>query len=240
MNYDGGFLMQCLLLKLKSSFTYAHLRKSKILPIPSASTIRRRLSSSECKFGFNELALENIKKALRNLPDADRWGSLMWDEVSLKKDLTWHSKRLEWHGVVDFGEEIESAVKNGIATLALVLMFRPYKGSWVQPLASFASLNAASSTILHEVILKATVLLYNHKAIVKNYVCDGCSSNKAAMRLFRVHGNFSRAKVESEHAFFIRHPMDPSIKIYWLFDAPHLLKCTRNHILKHKEVQVVW
>ncbi|KZR99779.1 Uncharacterized protein APZ42_004226, partial [Daphnia magna] len=45
------------------------------------------------------------------------------------------------------------------------------------------------------------------------------------------------AKVESEHAFFIRHPMEPSVKIYWLFDAPHLLKCTRNHILKHKEVQ---
>lgn len=98
----------------------------------------------------------------------------MWDEVSLKKDLTWHSKRLEWHGFVDFGEEIESAVKNGIATHALVLMFRPYKGSWVQPFACFASLNAASSTILHEVILKATVLLYNHKAIVKNFVCDEC------------------------------------------------------------------
>jgi hypothetical protein len=164
----------------------------------------------------------------------------MWDEVSLKKDLTWHSKRLELHGVVDFGEEIESAVKNEIATHAVVLMFRPYKGSWVQPFACFASLNAASSTNLHEIILKATVLLYNHKAIVKNYVCDGCSSNKAAIRLFRVHGNFSRAKVESELDFFIRHPMDPSIKIYWLFDAPNLLKCTRNHILKHKEVQVVW
>jgi hypothetical protein len=212
MNYDGGFLMQCLLLKLKSSFTYAHLRKSKILPLPSASTIRRRLSSSECKFGFNELALENIKKALRNLPDADRWGSLMWDEVSLKKDLTWHSKRLEWHGVVDFGEEIESAVKNGIATLALVLMFRPYKGSWVQPLASFASLNAASSTILHEVILKATVLLYNHKAIVKNYVCDGCSSNKAAMRLFRVHGNFQEQRWSLNMLFSFGIPWIPQLK----------------------------
>ena len=30
MKYDGGFLMQCFLLKLKSSSTYAHLRKSKI------------------------------------------------------------------------------------------------------------------------------------------------------------------------------------------------------------------
>lgn len=82
-------------------------------------------------------------------------------------------QEFEWHGVVDFGEEIESSVKKGIATQALVLMFRPYKGSWVQPFGCFASLNAASCTILHEVILKATVLLFNHKAIVKNFVCDG-------------------------------------------------------------------
>jgi hypothetical protein len=148
-------------------------------------------------------------------------------------------QEFEWHGVVDFGEEIESSVKKGIATHALVLIFRPYKGSWVQPFACFASLNAASCTTLHEVILKATVLLFNHTAIVKNFVCDGCSSNKAAMRLFQIHGNFSRAKVESENAFYIRHPMARSVKIYWLFDAPHLLKCRRNQILKHKEVQVV-
>nr|CAH0105489.1 unnamed protein product [Daphnia galeata] len=57
------------------------------------------------------------------------------------------------------------------------------------------------------------------------------------MRLFQIHGNFSRAKVESENAFYIRHPMAPSVKIYWLFDAPHLLKFTRNQILKDKEVQ---
>ncbi|XP_045036372.1 uncharacterized protein LOC123477088 isoform X5 [Daphnia magna] len=178
MKYDSGFLMQCLLLKLKSSSTYTHLKNNNILPLPSLSTLRRRLSSSECKYGFNELALQNMKQALENLQNWERWGSLMWDEVSLKKDLTWHATRLEWHGIVDFGEDIEAPIKNGIATHALVLMFRPYKGNWVQPFACFASENAASAIILHEVIVKAIVLLYNHSAIVKNVVCDGCSSNK--------------------------------------------------------------
>jgi len=122
VKYDGGFLMQCLLLKLKSSTTYIHIRKNNILPLPSISTIRRRLSSSDCKFGFNELAMENIKKELDNLPPADRWGTLMWDEISLKKDVTWHYTKLEWHNIVDFGDGIESAVKDGIATHALVLI----------------------------------------------------------------------------------------------------------------------
>ena len=231
--------MQCLLLKLKSSSTYNHMRENKILPLPSPETIRRRLSSSDCKFGFNELALENIKKALANLPVADCWGSLMWDEISIKKDLTWHSTKLEWHGIVDFGDDIHTPVKDGIATHALVLMFRPYKGNWVQPIACFASLNAASGQILHEIIVKAIVLLHNNNAIVKNLVCDGCTSNKLAMSMFGICGKQSRSKVEKDESFYLYHPIDPSIKIYWLFDAPHLLKCTRNHILKHKEVQVI-
>lgn len=229
--------MQCLLLKLKSSSTYHHLRKNKILPLPSSSTIRRRLSSSHCKFGFNELALENIKKALANLPHCNRWGCLMWDEVSLKKDLTWHSTRLEWNGIVDFGDDIKGAVKSGIATHALVIMFLPYKGKWAQPFACFASKNAASFTILHEVIIKAIVLLHNNNAIVKNLVCDGCTLNKAAMSLFKIAGKVSREKVERDNSYYTIHPMDSKVKIYWLFDVPHLLKCTRNKILTHKVVQ---
>lgn len=61
----------------------------------------------------------------------------------------------------------------------------PYRGNWVQPFACFASENAAWAIILHEVIVKAIVLLYNRRAVVKNLVCDACSSNKAAMAFFQ-------------------------------------------------------
>jgi hypothetical protein len=162
----------------------------------------------------------------------------MWDEISLKKDVTWHSTRLEWHGIVDFGDGIESAVEDGIATHALVLMFRPYKGDWIQPIGCFASKNAASAEILRELIMKAIVLLHNNNAIVKSLVCDGCTSNKAAMRLLGISGKISRDKVKKDNSYFILHPLDTNIKIYWLTDVPHLLKCTRNHILKHGNVQV--
>ena len=137
--------------------------------------------------------MENIKKALDNLPPADRWGTLMWDEISLKKDVTWHSTKLEWHGIVDFGDGIES---------------------------------------------KAMVLLHNNNAIVKSLASDGCTSNKAAMRLLGICGKVSRDKVKKDKSYFNLHPLDTKIKIYWLTDVPHLLKCTRNNILKHGDVQV--
>jgi hypothetical protein len=239
MRYEGSFLMRCLLLKLKNSATYENMRKNKILPLPSPDTLRRQLSSSPCKFGFNELALENIQQELRrnqnwkNKPQR-RWGTLMWDEISLKKDISWQANRLEWHGVVDFGPDIKTAAQNGIATHCLVLMFRPYLGSWIQPIACFATLNAASGTLLYEIVTKAIVLLYNHDAIVKSTVCDGCSTNKSAMQMFKVCGEGPIARCICSFP----HPMDQNIKIYWLIDVPHLLKCTRNQIFNHKRVQV--
>lgn len=63
--------------------------------------------------------------------------------------------------MVDFGEDVKGAMKNRSATHALVLIFRPYKGSWVQPFACFASRNAASFPILYEIIVN--VLLRKKK-----------------------------------------------------------------------------
>lgn len=81
MRYNGGFIMQYLLLKLKSSTTYTHLRKNNFLSLPRSLTIRQRLCSSNCKLCSNDLSLENIMKAMVNLIAADRWSSLIWDEI---------------------------------------------------------------------------------------------------------------------------------------------------------------
>lgn len=159
----------------------------------------------------------------------------MWDEMSIKKDLTWNSKTLEWHGVVDYGKELETPVNDGIANHALVFIFRPYMGNWVQPIACFASENAASGQILQELIVKASCLLHKSNAIVKNVVSDGCASNKQVMRLLGV------TAVESEEEScrpYFQHPLDDKEKIYWFTDVPHLLKCVRNHVLLKKTVQV--
>ncbi|KZS19498.1 Uncharacterized protein APZ42_014034 [Daphnia magna] len=125
MRYDGGFIMQCLPLKLKSSTTYTYLNKNNILPLPIALAIRRKLSSSDCKFGFNHLALESILKEMENLIAVNHWVSLMWDEMSQKKDLTWHPTKLEWHGIGEFGDDIDAEKKDGINTNALKVMFQP-------------------------------------------------------------------------------------------------------------------
>ena len=238
MRYKAEFLLDCMLLRMKSRKTYEHLRKAKLLPLPSRETVRRRISSSNATFGFSDLALENMRKALSGMSFANRLGCLMFDEIHLKKEFTWNSQTNEWEGIVNFGRELKVSVKSGIATHALVFVFRPYIGNWIQPIACFASENAASGEILQELITKAVVMLYKNNAIVKNIACDGCSTNKSAMKLFGVCGEMSRKTVEDGNSFFFRNPLQRDIKIYWIFDPPHLLKCTRNHVKKHTNVQV--
>nr|CAH0101995.1 unnamed protein product [Daphnia galeata] len=46
-----------------------------------------------------------------------------------------------------------------LADHALVLIFRQYKASWIQPIAVFASKNAASGAQLQKIVLKAMILL---------------------------------------------------------------------------------
>lgn len=233
MRYEAGFLIECLLLKLKSPKAYRHLLDRNILPLPAPDNLRRLLSSSNVGFGFNELSLENIATVLKEFKDQPelRYGTLIWDEMSIRKDLTWDAKMLKWNGIVNFGSEIKDAAQQGLCDHVLVLVFRPFRGNWVQPIAWFATKGAANFKTLAEIIMKAIIMLHRVGAIVKAVVCDGHASNKSALNKIGVSGK------KGAKNYFL-HPLDEEIKIYAFIDVPHLIKCTRNHLYKHKIAQV--
>ena len=116
---------------------------------------------------------------------------------------------MEWHGVVNFGGELKIKIQDDIADHALVFMFRPYKHTWIQPIACFATKGAASGSVLFEQIVKAISTLFNKNAVVKSCVSDGAQTNKSAMGLLQVKGSNS-----GDCKPYINHPIDPSIKIY--------------------------
>jgi len=214
MRYDDVFLMACLLLKLKSPRAYRHIRKEGLLPLPSINTVRRMLSSTECKFGFNDLALTTMKNALQGAPFSSTWGQLIFDEVKIKKDLTFDKGTLEHHRIVDFGKDLETKIAKGLADHVLVFMFRQYKCKWIQPFACFASKGAASGSVLFELITKAIVILHNIGATVKGVVSDGAQPNKSAYAMFKIDG---RRKSDRQcQQFFIIHPLDSKTKIFFL------------------------
>ena len=234
MRYEESWVFQCMGLRMKAPCAYQHLKENRILPLPDKSTIRRLLSYMPCKFGFNSFALESIGRRFKNLPKHLRYGSLVWDEMAIAKDVNLNVETLTVDGYVDLGGEVNMEGKQQeleLADHALVFLFRPYRSNWIQPIAVFATKGSASGQVLQQLVLKAITALEKQGAIVKNVVCDGCQTNKNLASRLGISGKKEKLK------YWIEHPTDDDSNIYFLFDVPHLFKCIRN-IFLHKDVQV--
>jgi hypothetical protein len=231
MRYDTEFLMECLLLMIRSKKAYMKIRERRLLPLPSISTLRRLLSCMPCSFGLNEFALNAIKKNLEGKTRAMRYGSLVWDEMAIKEDLTFNSQKLQFDGHVDYGDQIKIQKHAGqLADHTLLLVFRPYLSSWIQPFAVYATKGAAPGDSLHELLCKAIVALQSHGAIVKSVVCDGAQSNKRVMHLFGVTGKSD----DSPHTFALPHQyrdpikQSPAVPLQEKENCPIDFNCARN------------
>lgn len=236
MRYEFAFMIDATMLFMKSHAAYKFIRESNLLPLPSPSTIRRMLSSSECAFGFSQLALDAIFEKLKGCEEFERWVTLMLDEMSCTKELDFDTRTLKWKGIVDYGGELHVPVPNGICDHVLVFAAQALKGKpkgWIQPFAWFGTKGAAPARVLVELVIKAMAKLFEKGAIVKATACDGASTNKSMMSQLGVSG-------EVGGVTSVTHPIEPKHKVHFFVDVPHLLKSTRNHMYKHKLVQVLY
>ena len=195
VRYDPAFLLECVLLRIKSKAAYLHLKENKILPLPDPSTIRKLLSCMPCTFGFNGFALDAIRRNLEKLPKSFRLGSFCWDEFAIQEDCSFDSKKMEIDGFVDYGDAgltIRDKHCGQLADHAMVFIFRPYRFGWIQPFACFATKGACPADLLYELMARAITALELHDAIVSSVVCDGAQSNKSVMQMCGVDGRFDK------------------------------------------------
>ena len=234
MRYETEFLMECLLLRIKSATTYDHLAAAKILPLPHPNTILSLLSGMECKFGLNSFALSAIKSNLAGKAKYLRYGSVFFDEIKIKEDVTFDVRKLKFDGFVNFGENgVRITEHEGqLADHVLLIGFRPFRDNWVQPIGAFASKGAATSNTTKELLMRSITALHQHGAEVLSVVCDGCQTNKGVMKLLGCNGGLGTGK------HFFSHPLVGDNKIYFLIDVPYLYNCIRNQIFNRKDVQV--
>jgi hypothetical protein len=159
IRYDTEWLFQCLLLRVKSPKGYDHLRENGILPLPSHSTIQRLIRGIPGSFGLNDFSIDAIGRNLSGKEKYLRKGSLIWDEMSVKKALKFSKQKMKFDGLVDYGGDFLTNKRNKLADHALVLMFRCYRSKWVQPIAVYATSGAASSNVIQTIVVKALTAL---------------------------------------------------------------------------------
>jgi hypothetical protein len=135
MRYSSNWLLECMLLKLKSPSAYHHLRIQKILPLPHPRTIGKLLAGHPSEFGFSNTSLDSIKRSMSGKSERDRQGTLVFDEVQLRESLDFNKGTLKFDGFIDYADYTEELMSDGdkgkLANHALVLMYRPLNDSWV-------------------------------------------------------------------------------------------------------------
>ncbi|XP_064473292.1 uncharacterized protein LOC135387973 isoform X2 [Ornithodoros turicata] len=201
-------------LHFKGPQAYRYL--SEVLALPSESSLRNWLKEVTLEPGVMPSVLEGLKTKLQGLPPKDRTCVLLFDEMSIKEHLQYDSRSDTVYGFADTGKERNSQMANSALLVALSGLTK----AWVQPLCYLFSKSTVSADTLQDLIQDLIRQLKSLDISVKAVVCDQGASNCALSR---------KLQISPTKPYFC---VDES-KVYFIFDPPHLMKTTRNLLLKH-------
>ena len=195
---------------------YEFIRKH--LTLPGPSTIRLWASSLNCEPGFLLDSLDGMAAKLRE--DEKRQDvCIMFDAMALKKECCYDPKSGKYTGFVNFGTETSSP--DHLATEALVVMAVGLRVHWKQPIAYFL-IDKLSAEVQSSLVRDAITEMTERGFTVHATVCDGNYTNQKTASLLGC--TLSAAGLCSAFS----HPVMPSEKVFFIFDACHLLKNFRN------------
>ena len=224
--YSADWIINSLLIKCKSPSAYKLLRTQNYLPLPSISTLNRSIRNLTPDFGFDSSICAALAEKLKAFPVAERRGMLMYDEMQVSKHVDFRPHLGKNVGFVDFGTHTTQQHLKQQGDHALVFLFRPHLNGWVQTIGCFCSAGTTPAVVLSKLILEAVILLENSGAQVDGLVCDGASTNRKAWKLLGFCGKMDAVSNK------MPNPCDESRHIYFVCDAPHLLKTIRNNLLQ--------
>lgn len=174
--------------------------------------------------GVQSIAFELLKIKIETLEEINKYCVICIDEMSLKANLFYNSTRDKVIGFEDLGLDNINDLHLPACNEAVILIRGIFK-SWKQPLVYFflhSSINASHLVdILHTVIIN----LRNIGLKVVSIISDmGSNFIKLSDLLHTINIEKPYFKINDQ-------------KIFYIFDVPHLLKATRNNLLRHNYVE---
>ena len=199
----------------------AYMLLQKVFMLPSIKTLRDTMKKIDIYPGFPPKLLSAFKCKVDSFTAAEKLCVLIFDEVSLKKSVTYNVEKDYVEGLEDFGDLI-TVEEGNPAGYASVFMARGLTKSWKQPFGYVLSGSTIKSEHLNIMIDEAIKTLKSVGLVVKAFVCDQGPNNMAMIR--------SRGISVDKPYFF--HENDNN-KIFVIYDPPHLIKNTRNNLFNH-------
>ncbi|KAH9365522.1 hypothetical protein HPB48_010478 [Haemaphysalis longicornis] len=199
MRYQPGWLLECIIMRMKSPRLYEHVQREKILVLPSRTYLRKYMRQYESSFGFNGTVLSGIAKKTQKITEFGRHGGIILDEMKLDENFAVAAGRGKIDGFVDLGPFTTEADKSQTCDRGLVIMFQPLSGSWHQILGVFASKGNVKAPLLSKIVMEAVLLAENAGLKVDNVTCDGASWNLAMWQKFGISATAKAIKPSVPH-----------------------------------------
>ncbi|XP_074095556.1 uncharacterized protein LOC141525115 isoform X1 [Cotesia typhae] len=190
--------------------------------------LRRKLQNRsykvkpDIKSSYTDLKYQESLKTKQIQRLKRKVGTLLIDEVALSEAVKLNRRTMQLDGFVDLGAHTPENLINSRADHALVFMYQPFQGNWVQVVGSFLSRNSVTSAILHKLLIECIVLLENAGFYVDVVTSDAAQWNRGAWTLF----GFKDGQCSCDH------PCNFDRRLWFISDFPHLIKCFRNKIMK--------
>lgn len=164
-------------------------------------------------------------------------GVLILDEIQISEGVSFDRDKLSFIGFTDLGDHTPEHQKKARADHALVFMFQPFRGKWVQNIAAFLSKGAATGKTLSHLITECIVLLENHGLQVDVVTSDGASWNYNVWKQFGLEG----LDASCSHPCSIGSVNDlvAGRRLWFCSDFSHLIKILRNFMMSKEEIMVM-
>ncbi|KAH7937165.1 hypothetical protein HPB49_008335 [Dermacentor silvarum] len=127
MKYQAEWILECLLMRMKSKRLYEHLRKERIMLLPGRTCLQRYLRSFRSGFGFNRRVFSALKEKCCEMPEHQRHGGILLDKMKLSENLS-VDQYGQVNGLVDLGQFSTGSASSVMADHALVVIFQPFTG----------------------------------------------------------------------------------------------------------------
>lgn len=227
--YSKDWLYNCILMKIKSPKLYKHLRTKELLPLPAPCTLSKYIRNIDSSYGFQMKLFEMLKEKCKHMPEFQRHGTIMVDEMKVSPSKHFDKNRLQVMGFVDLGEYTPASQKDQLGDHALVIMFQSFAGHNMQALACFLSKGNVTGSIQAKLILEAVLLCEAAGLYIDVVTSDGAAWNRSMWKEF---------KAENSDTPWCIHPCNRQRKLRMCSDYLHLLKCVRNRLVTKKEFHV--
>lgn len=165
----------------------------------------------------------------------------MIDEMQLNLGIHFLPDQLKLLGFTDLGKYTPEEQKKERADHALVCLFKPFRGKFVQNIAAFLSKGAANGEVLSNIVLEAIALLESCGFFVDAVVSDGATWNRNMWKRLGLQGEEASCEHPcnlQEEASSCEKNISSSRRLWMISDFSHLVKNLRNFLFSREEIMV--